>query len=201
MIKNVIFDFGAVLIDWDRRHFFDKYFAGDKEKEDYFLDNICTLEWNSQFDAGIPFKEGCEKYAAQIPEWHDAIIAYGEHWEEMVTGEMPGMRQLVKDVKAAGHPTYGLTNWSWEKLPKVIEEHEILHLIDGIVCSGKEHTIKPFPEIYHILLDRYGLVPDESVFIDDNQVNLDTADTLGIHTIRFENEAQLRAALTELGVL
>jgi len=200
MIKNVIFDFGAVLIDWDRRHYFDKYFAGDKEKEDFFLDNICTTEWNSQFDAGVPFKDGCEALAAQLPEWHDAIIAYGEHWGEMIAGEMPGMLQLVKDVKTAGYPTYGLTNWSWEKLPGVIEQYEILQLIDHIVCSGKEKTIKPFPEIYQILLTRYGLKPEECVFIDDNAANLATAASLGIHTILFESEAQLRSALASLAL-
>lgn len=201
MIKNVIFDFGVVLIDWDRRHLFDKYFEGDTEKENFFLDNICTLEWNSQFDAGVPFKEGCEKYAAEHPEWHDAIITYGERWEEMVAGEVPGMKDLVREVKAAGYPTYGLTNWSGEKLPWVKETYDILQEIEHIVCSGFEKTIKPFPEIYNILLTRYNLVPDECVFIDDSPRNLETARSLGIHTILFENPAQLRSALTALSIL
>jgi len=201
MIRNIIFDFGSVLVDWDRRHYYDKYFGEDREREDYFLNNICTLEWNSNFDAGKDMKEGCEKLAAEHPEWREAILGYWEHWTEMVGGEIPGMRKLILDLKGAGMPVYGLTNWSAQTIPWVYENCDIIGLMDHTVCSGYEKIIKPEPAIFKLLLDRYGLVADECLFIDDNPANIKTAEDLGIHTHLFSEEPVLRRYLESLGIL
>lgn len=201
MIKNIIFDFGAVLVDWNRRYYYDKFFKGDKEKEDYFLDNICTLEWNNSFDGGADMQEGCEKLAEEYPEWREAILAYRPHWCEMMADEIPGMKKLVLDLKAAGMPVFGLTNWSAQTFPWVYENYEIIRLVDNIVCSGFEKMTKPDPAIFRLLLDRYGLKAEECLFIDDNAVNTKAAEALGINIHQFKDEPTLRSLLESLGIL
>jgi 2-haloacid dehalogenase len=74
-------------------------------------------------------------------------------------------------------------------------------MLTGIVLSGEEKVCKPDPKIYKILLDRYQLCPEESIFIDDRQDNLETAQKLGIETILFKTAEQLRENLKKLRVL
>ena len=88
-----------------------------------------------------------------------------------------------------------LTNWSAETFPIALKRFEFLHWFEGIVVSGTEKTRKPFPEIYETTLKRFSLVPEDSLFIDDNKRNIDAANALGIQTIHFENPNQLKKAL------
>ena len=65
-IKNIVFDYGGVLVDWNPHHLYDRYF-GSREQADWFLDNICTLQWNTQMDGGKPFAEGIAELRRSIP--------------------------------------------------------------------------------------------------------------------------------------
>lgn len=195
-MKNLIFDFGAVLVDWDPHHLYDAYF-GSGEKATWFLKNICTSEWNAQMDAGKPFREGVEELSALHPEYAREIELYFTRWIDMMGEQVEGMYDLLRDCKAKGHPLYGLTNWSAETFCQVRDVYPIFKLMDGIVVSGEEHCAKPSPKIYRILLDRYQLNPSDCVFIDDRQANLDGAKALGIEGILFTNAAELRQKLQE----
>lgn len=184
-IKNVIFDFGGVLIDWNPRYLYRNYFSTEEEMEQ-FLQNICTLEWNSKQDAGRPVAEAMETLTRQYPEFAEPINMYYTRWDEMIGGEIKENTDWLKKIKAAGYKVYGLTNWSAETFPKVRSEYDFFNLLDGIVMSGEEHIIKPDPRIYQILLSRYGLKPSECLFIDDNQTNVDAAISQGINALRIE---------------
>ena len=81
MIRNIVFDYGGVLVDWNPRYLYDPYF-GDAERSRWFIDNICTGEWNAALDGGKPFDVGVAELTAQYPEWADAIAVY----REMSTG-------------------------------------------------------------------------------------------------------------------
>ena len=101
-VKNIVFDFGGVLIDWNPRYLYYPYFGGDEEQAEWFLKNICTYAWNIQMDGGKPFAEGVAELTAQYPEWAEAIEVYHTRWGEMIGGEVEGTAELVRRLKAAG---------------------------------------------------------------------------------------------------
>ena len=197
MIRNVIFDFGGVLVDWNPRYLYDPYF-GDPAKTDHFLEQICPYSWNATVDAGKSTAEATAERIALYPEWEKEIRMYYGEWIKMMNGELPGMRELVAELKDKGYGIYGLTNWSAETFPLIRDTYPIFRLMDGIVVSGEEHTMKPRPEIYRILLDRYALNSSESVFIDDNPDNIAAAETFGIKGIVFSSVGDLRTKLEEV---
>ena len=194
MIRHLIYDFGAVLVDWDPRRLYVPYF-GDEARADWFLTEICPYEWNAQVDAGRSPKEVTEERVALFPEWEKEIRLYFDRWIDMMGDGIPGMEALVRDYKARGYGAWGLTNWSWETFPLIRDRYPVFGLLDGFVVSGKEKTVKPGPRIYRILLERYGLRAEECIFIDDNPKNTAGAEAVGIRGLVFQDAAQLRRDL------
>lgn len=199
-VKTIIFDFGAVLIDWNPHRMLDKYF-GNKEKADWFIANVCTSDWNTEMDGGKPFAQGIAERSAIYPEYSADIQAYYDRWIEMIGGEVPGMRELVAELKAKGYGLYGLTNWSAETFCLVRNVYPVFSLLDGMLVSGEEHLLKPSPEIFQRLVDRFGLTPSECLFIDDNAANVEGSIAFGIPALRFTNPSTLRSDLHSRGIL
>lgn len=197
MIKNIIFDFGGVFLDWNPRYLYKSYFNNDEEME-HFLADICNGEWNIRQDAGRPFAEAVKELQAKFPEYAEAIQMYDDDWEKMLKCELPESIDLLKELKFMGYGIYGLTNWSAEKIGYAFANYSFFSLFDGIVVSGVEKVVKPDRKIYEILLERYSLKPGECVFIDDNQDNVDMAKVLGINAIRFDNIGNVKEHLETL---
>ena len=86
-IKNIIFDFGGVVMDWNQRYFYKTYF-NDDEKMEFFLKNICSDEWNAEQDRGRTLTEGTELLVAEFPDWEKEIRAFYDHWTAMLKGEI-----------------------------------------------------------------------------------------------------------------
>ena len=185
-IRNIVFDFGGVLIDWNPRYLYRTYFNDDREME-YFLSHVCTGEWNAEHDRGRTFDEGVRLLEERFPQYSEAIRLYRDGWESMLHGEFPGTVALLMKLKKLGYGIYGLTNWSAETFPIARSKYPVLHRFDGIVVSGQEKLIKPDPKIFGILLERYGLNAGECIFIDDSPANIETAARLGFNTVLFDN--------------
>ena len=196
MIKNIVFDFGGVLVDWNPHHLYDKYF-GSSEKADWFLKNICLYSWNLQMDGGKPFAEGVAELQAQYPEWTEAIGIYHTRWIEMMGGQFDDTVDVLHRLKAAGYRVFGLSNWSMETFPLVRDKYPVFQELEGMVVSGEEHLIKPDAAIYNCLLDRYQLQAEESLFIDDNADNVVGAKAVGMEAVRFVGAKELERALRE----
>lgn len=200
-IKNIVFDFGAVLIDWNPHHLFDGYF-GSRQIADQFLTQVCDMEWNSLMDAGKPFAEAVKERQQLFPSWADAIAAYHHRWQEMIGGEVEGMHALLNRLTLNGVPMYGLTNWSAETfMPVRVRYARMFNQLRGYVVSGEEHVVKPDPRIYQILLSRYGLLPDETLFVDDSEKNVNGALSVGMQAIQFQDATQLEKHFEEQGIL
>jgi 2-haloacid dehalogenase len=197
----VIFDFGGVLVDWNPRYLYRKLFGDDEAGMERFLAEVTTPEWNLRQDAGRPWKEAVDELAAAHPSQVDLITAFHERWEETLKGPIDDSITILHDLKRAGHPLYGLTNWSGETFPIARARYDFFSWFDGIVVSGDEGMIKPDPKLYETLLERYDIDAKRAVFIDDNKVNVEAAEALGIHGIHFHSPAQLRAELVALGFL
>jgi 2-haloacid dehalogenase len=199
MIKNIIFDFGNVFIEWNPRKIFQKIVP--TENIENFMQDVWNEEWNNNLDRGVSFADNQKNLQAKYPQ-HKAYIAYFHaHWYESLGKENRGTLTLLADMRKAGYATYGLSNWSAETFPPTRKAHPFFNMLTGIVLSGEEKVCKPDMEIYKILLDRYQLCPEESIFIDDRQDNLETAQKLGIETILFKTAKQVRKDLRKIGVL
>ena len=184
-IKNVVFDFGGVLLDWNPRYFYKSIF-NDDQKMEYFLQNIATSIWNAQMDKGRSFEECMKELAEQYPEYKDPIMLYRKGWETMLKGPIEsGMRVLDAVMNAQKFKVYGLTNWSAETFPGTFNKYKFLQKFEGIVVSGEEQMIKPEKGIYLTLIERYNLVPEETFFMDDNIQNVETALSRGINAVQF----------------
>ena len=199
--ETVIFDLGAVLIDWNPRHLYRKLFS-DEARMEWFLSNICTSDWNEEQDAGRSFEEATALLIRQHPEWANEINAFWLRWDEMLAGPINGTVDIFRAWKATGnHRFLALTNWSAETFPIAQKKYDFLSWFDGIVMSGEEKTRKPFPGFYRILLDRYQVDPAKALFIDDNLRNIEAALALGIPSIHFRDPEQLRNELTGRGII
>lgn len=198
MIRNIIFDFGAVLLDWSPEHLYKPYF-NDDEKMRHFLTEVCPYSWNATVDAGKSIADATAERITLYPEWEKEIRMYYGQWEKMMNGEIPGMREVVESLKKKGYGVYGLSNWSAETfVPFVRDKYPVLKLLDGYVVSGFEKVKKPDPRLYHILLDRYGLKADECLFIDDSPDNIAAGEALGIRGIVFSSPVELKERLAEV---
>ena len=118
----------------------------------------------------------------------------------MMNGEVPGMYDLLKELKDNGYRILGLTNFSSETFSQIRYTYRIFSLIEGMVVSAEEFLIKPDPELYRVLIRRFGLDVRECIFIDDKLPNVLAAEALGIKGIQFKGPEALRKSLNAEGI-
>ena len=199
-IKNIIFDFGGVVMDWNQRYFYKDYF-NDDEKMEWFLKNITTDEWNAEQDRGRTLAEGTEILVAKHPEYEKDIRAFYDNWTTMLKSDIPENVAVLRKLEHTKYALFGLTNWSDETFPYALEHYDFFKIFEGkIVVSGTEKLIKPDPQIWNVLLNRYQIRAEESVFIDDNAKNIEVAKSLGFITIHITPSTDLEEELKKLGV-
>lgn len=200
-IKNIIFDFGGVLMDWNPRYFFKDYF-NDDEKMEFFLKNVAVDDWNAEQDRGRTLKEGTEILIKKYPDWEKEVRAYYDNWTTMLRSDIPKNVEVLRKLADTDYELFGLTNWSHETFPYALANYDFFELFKGkIVVSGEEKLIKPDPKIWELLLERYNIKAEESVFIDDNAKNIEAAKTLGFITVHVTEETDLQTELEKLGVV
>lgn len=197
----VIFDVGNVLYHWEPRRLYERL-IGDDRALDAFMAEVVTREWHFQHDAGRPFAETSVELGARYPEHADLIGLWGPRFNETLPGMIPGMDAIVADLDSRGVPLFGITNFSGEFWPPFrAREAALFDRFRDIVVSGDERLVKPDAAIYRLALDRFGLAPEEAVFVDDTPANVDAAAALGIHAVHFTTAESFRADLARLGLL
>ena len=191
-IDTIIFDLGGVLIDWNPEYVYLDVFNGDRKKMQWFFDNICTNDWNENQDAGYPMAKATEERVALFPDYEHLIRMFYGRWVDMLGDALPETVDILdKLIKSNNYKVVALTNWSHETFPIALNRFEFLNWFEGIVVSGEEQTRKPFPDIYKITLKRYNIIAENSIFIDDNLINVNAANELGINGIHFNNASLL----------
>jgi len=194
-IKAVVFDFGGVLIGWNPRNLYTRYFPDEPQAMEDFLAEISFMEWNAQQDKGRPFAEAVAQLSAQFPHHAHLISAYQENWKESITGSIDGTVELLRLLKKKGYSLYGLSNWGTETFAMIRHEFDFLNLFDEIILSGEVKLIKPEPEIFELFLQKIGKTADQCLFIDDSEPNIITARKLGFDTVHFESPEHLKNEL------
>lgn len=200
-IDTIIFDLGGVLIDWNPEYVFLDVFNGDRKKMQWFLDTICTSDWNENQDAGYPMAQATEDRIVLFPEYEKEIRQFYGRWVDMLGGPITGTVDILKKcIKSKDYKVVALTNWSAETFPIAQERFDFLNWFEGIIVSGKEKTRKPFDDIYNLTLNRFNIKAENAIFIDDNHRNIEAANNLGINGIRFESPERLLQQLKTFNI-
>lgn len=199
MIKNIIFDFGKVLVDFDPYYMTKQYFNNEEEIKlvsDIIFDR---LYWDKLDKGAITDAEIKNDVKKRLPVnlIDNAFLAY-DNWYRNLP-EINGMREIVTQLKAKGYKLYLLSNISKqfvENYAKVESIVSLFELFDGLVFSGPIEMVKPNKDIFEYLLNKFLINAEESVFIDDNVSNINGAKKVGINTYLFDgNSKNLREYL------
>ncbi len=200
MKKAIVFDFGGVLIDWSPYHLYRKLLPSDDAVRE-FLEEINFSEFNKKLDAGYSFSKMKEELLLKYPRQQELVRAFFERWMECTGDAIQPTVDIMLEVKAAGYPVYGLSNWSHETFPRLMHRYPFLPLLDDYLLSGMAGVAKPDEEIFRLFLQRIERNAQDCVFIDDAQANIDAANRLGFAGILYTTAPQLRADLVNLGIL
>ncbi len=194
MIKNLIFDFGKVLVDYDFEAFFRRYIT-DEERCRAFTPILHNEEVQRMFDREEhSFDEIIEEMVGKHREFEQEIRYFATHYPEIVTNEVEGMRDLLTRLKGEGYGLYGLTNWC-SKVYLTMAQFEIFDLLDGYIISSEEKVIKPEAEIYQRLFNKFNLKPEECLFADDRAENIEGGRRVGMEGIVFTDARQYEREL------
>lgn len=196
---TVVFDVGNVLLRWDPRNLYRQIFADEAEME-WFLSDVCTPHWNIEQDRGRDWDEAVALLTKDFPAYESPIRAFHQRWEETVSGTIEVNVELLGRLRGAGIPNYCITNFSGPKFQISQARYPFLAGFDGIIVSGDEQLLKPEPEIYNLLLSRYGLEAGDCVFVDDSKANVEGARAVGMHAIHFVEPMDLAAELRGYGI-
>ena len=200
-IDTVIFDVGMVLVDWDIRYLYRKL-IGDQAQLEWFVTHVVTPQWHHQHDAGRDFADTSAELIAAFPDHVDLIAAFGPRFGETLGEILPGMRELVGELAARNTPLYAITNFSNEFWPEFhAHEADLFAPFRGIIVSGTEKLVKPDEAIYRLAVERFGIVPEQAIFIDDRAENVAAAEAIGMAGHLFTGEEGLRTDLEQRGLL
>ena len=197
MIKNLIYDFGRVLVTYDFEHISSFGFASEEDLQS-FVNIVSDPAFVRRCDLElITFEDLIREMQHTYPQWKEQWQLFYDRYLEFVTGEMPGMYAYMTELKARGYKLYGLSNWC-STIYRVMKEYKIFNLLDGFVVSSDYQVVKPDPAIYRILLEKYDLKAEECVFADDRADNVEAAQQVGMQAIVFTTTEAYKEALEPL---
>lgn len=201
MIKNIIFDMGQVLMYFQPELYVDRLGITGRDRELLLREIFGGVEWVRLDHGTVSEEEAVQSVCQRIPEHlHGAVRELIFHWWKGTIRPVPGMAELMKELKEAGYSLYLLSNASCRQ----VQYHNRIpgmEYLDGRLVSAECGLLKPGYEIYKQLLSTYGLKAEESVFIDDVPMNVEAAVCLGICGVLFVDDVdRLRRELRALGV-
>ena len=185
MLKNIIFDFGNVIMNYNPDEILNHYELSQAD-HDLLRKTICeSKEW-SEIDAGkITEKEATEIFIDRVPDQlKSKVKQIMATWPENVDFYEPVFNYMEK-LRQDGYKIYGLSNTGMQ-FANFVKNSEMGNYFDGYVFSAQEKLMKPDRRIYEKLIARYILKPEESLFIDDLKANTDAAKKLGMQAFTFK---------------
>ncbi|MDR1057232.1 MAG: HAD family phosphatase [Coxiellaceae bacterium] len=201
-MKNVIFDLGGVLIDWNPDRVYTKYFGGDLAKMQRFYQETAIHKINEKTDRDHSYLEALTELSNKLPHYHQPIHLWQTKWLDMIGGTIDDTVKILESLHTQNYPLYALTNFSAEVFfTHVRYNYKFFEYFKDIVVSGVEKAIKPELKIYQILLERNKLDPKQCIFVDDKPENLVPAKNLGMQVIQFTSPKNLKKQLKKLKVM
>lgn len=200
-IKNIIFDMGRVLVEYDPMKVCTHFMDNEEEQKQVLEEVFHSSEWVELDRGTITEEEAMITIQNRLPQGHvrESAQQCMDHWDEYNIWPKEGMEAVVKNMKGQGYNIYLLSNASL-RLRRYQHVIPGIDLFDGTIVSAEELCIKPEPEIYERLFTKYQLKPGECFFVDDLQVNIDGARKCGMEGYCFAdgNVEKLKKVLEEL---
>ena len=193
-VRNVVFDFGGVLVRWQPEAVIASFYTDEPSRALLRDAVIRHPDWIDLDRGTLSEPAAIERFAARMGRPAAEMRALMQHIKDSLT-PLPDSIALLEELAQRGVPLYGLSNMSAPIFALLKSRHGHWDRFRGIVVSGEIGLVKPDPEIFHHLAKCYGLVPAETVFIDDHVPNIESARRLGFRTIHFVDAAQCRREL------
>lgn len=197
-VRNVIFDFGGVLVAWRPQEIIDSFYTEPALREALRTHAFHHDDWLDMDRGTLDEASVVRRCAARMARPEGELRALFEHVRAALTPIEPTVALLRELRQRAGLKLYGLSNMSEAIFAHLSSRHDFFKLFDGIVVSAAVKLLKPEPAIYEHLRDRFELDFQESVFIDDLERNVESARQVGLPAIRFETPDQVRRELAAL---
>lgn len=184
-IRDIVFDLGGVLIDWNPRHLFVQHMGLDRVEVEAFLASVCTTEWHLGLDAGRPFADARDALMRAHPAHVTWIKAYVEDWQHMFAGQFAATVHELVQYEQAGYRVHALTNYPGEQIRFLYERFDFMQAFETVVVSGLLGFMKPDRRIYAYLLDV--IDAPSCLFVDDRHENVAAAQLAGLEGIHFDH--------------
>ena len=197
MIRNIVFDIGNVLVDYCWRDHIAGYGYSGEMLERIGRAMMLNPVWK-EMDRGVwTNEELLQGFIAADPEIEKDIRLVFSDMKTIVR-ERPESAAWIRSLKEQGYRTYYLSNYSYRARTEAADQLGFLEELDGGIMSYTVQMIKPHADIYEKLMETYGLLPEESVFLDDSAANVEAAGKLGFHTIQVSSQEQAKEELNNL---
>mgnify|MGYP000187958732 CR=1 FL=1 len=201
-IKNIVFDIGQVLLTFNPEQYLrERFNLSTGQIKEIAKETFRSKVWLDLDRGKISKNEAAEVFAEELPEYSQVLIEGVLNWEEILNPIEPNVELLRDFYNNDAYEVYALSNFNDESYQVAKQKFSFLGLFAGEIISGQVGYIKPEPEIYQLLLERFGLKPSETLFIDDSKENLVTAEELGIKTVHYRSPEQLQREIKHLNLL
>ena len=197
MIKNIVFDLGGVLVDFNPKRYLD-HIGLSSEEADFYSKIIWGKEWMDYNANKYSFKELKQLLINNNPEYREKLNEILTNIDyHYILSEKTDTAEYLKELKQKGYNIYVLSDLSKESLI-YNKEFDFFEFVDGGVYSFEVGSNKPNENNYKTLLNTYNLLPNETIFIDDNINNIDAANNLGIIGIQFTDLNKVKEEISNL---
>ncbi|AAK81504.1 putative hydrolase of the HAD superfamily [Clostridium acetobutylicum] len=199
MIKNIVFDIGNVLLKFTPVEFLKSKYKDDKLVEALYENVFKSNEWVELDRGTITEEEATCRFCKRDPHNAKYIREVMETWNEMHV-PVEGTSELMKELREKGYKIYLLSNYHLKAFKLISDKYDFIRDVDGGIISSKVKLLKPELEIYKALTNSCGIKPEESIFIDDREENVEAAIKLGFNGIVFKDAYELKGKFDELGI-
>ena len=196
-VRNVVFDFGGVLVRWQPREIIDAFYRDPLLRERLRREVFQHPDWLDMDRGTLAEEAALERFAERLDRPREELVRLLDHVRESLA-PIPDSIALLRALEARGVPLYGLSNISVENFAYLRERDAHWGLFRGIVISAEVKMVKPEARIFEHLCQAHRLVPGETVFIDDLVANTEAAARLGFRTVLFRDAAQCAIELERL---
>ena len=196
-VRNIVFDLVGVVMRFDTEGYYRAHHIAPEDQDILRREVFRSLEWAIQDRGAITEKDAAAAICARVPTRLHAAVRDFIYRQNRAILPVPGMERLLRELKEAGHRLFLLSNTS-VAFHRFRSEIAGIEYFDGELISADVGLVKPDPAFFRLACERFGILPSESVFIDDTPINAEAAHYIGMRAFVFNGDAdELRARLNE----